>query len=143
VREAIECALVRRASIAFHPGMRERIGDLLGLQAAAASRGERAAFRGYDDMFHQALASGAACSVAWDAIRDMKAHVDRLSHLMLPDAATMAPIVEQYRAIMAAIDAKDADAAEAALRDHLGRQLLALPRVEAEYSRYFIAQGAS
>lgn len=67
----------------------------------------------------------------------MKAHLDRACQLTLADAAAMLPLVEQHRAILAGIDARAPEEAEAALRHHLWEIVRALPRAEARYPDLF------
>lgn len=137
VREAIECAVARRAAEAFDAGARERVADLLDLQEKMATRGDHAAFQRYDELFHVALAEGAGCPLAWEVVSDIKAHMDRACHLSLIGADAMLPLVAQHRAIVAAIDARDPEAAAAAMHAHLSEILRALPRIEAEHPELF------
>lgn len=137
VREAIETALARRAAAGFDADMRPRIDDLLNLQERVARRGDHVAFQRYDEAFHMALAEGAGCPLAWEAISDIKAHMDRACHLTLPGTDAMLPLVEQHRAIMAAVDAGDGDGAAAAMARHLSEILRALPKVQAEHPDLF------
>lgn len=137
VREAVECAIARRAAASFAPSARERIADLLDLQEKMAERGDHKSFQRYDELFHIALADGAGCPLAWEAIGDIKAHMDRACHLTLPGTHAMVPLVAQHRAIIAAIDAGDPDGAEEAMRVHLSEILKALPKVESEHPDLF------
>jgi DNA-binding GntR family transcriptional regulator len=137
VREAVETAVVRRACEAFDRDARERIEGFIDLQARFASEGDHDTFQRYDELFHVALAEGAGCPLAWEVVRDIKTHMDRLCQLTLFDAATMLALVEQHRAIMAAIDAADGDSAADAMRLHLTEILRAMPRVEAENQDLF------
>ncbi len=137
VREAIETAVVRRACASFDRQSRQRIDDLLDVQDRAARRGDHGAFRRYDELFHVTLAEGASCPLAWEAIQDIKAHMDRVCQLTLPGTDAMLPLIDQHRAIMAAIDAQDEDAAAGAMRLHLTEILRSLPRVEAEHPELF------
>lgn len=139
VREAIETAVVRRACLSFDRQSRQRIEDLLEMQEQAARRDDHAAFQRYDELFHIALAEGAGCPLAWEAIQDIKAHMDRVCQLTLPGPEAMLPLIDQHRAIVAAIDAGDEEAADAAMRQHLTEILRALPRVEAEHPELFSA----
>jgi DNA-binding GntR family transcriptional regulator len=132
VREAVETAVVRRACEAFDRDARERIDGFLELQERFAAAGDHDTFQRYDELFHVALAEGAGCPLAWEVVRDIKTHMDRLCQLTLFDAPTMLALVEQHRAIMAAIDSGDGDGAAAAMRQHLTEILRAMPRVEAE-----------
>jgi DNA-binding GntR family transcriptional regulator len=132
VREAIETAVVRRACASFDPQARQHIDDLLGVQEKSARRGDHTAFQRYDELFHVALADGAGCPLAWQAIQDIKAHMDRVCQLTLPGTETMLQLIEQHRDIVAAIDAHDEEAAADSMRRHLTEILKALPKVERE-----------
>lgn len=137
VREAVETAVVQRACESFDRGARERIDGLLELQARFAAADDHASFQRYDELFHITLTEGAGCPLAWEAIRDIKTHMDRLCQLTIPSREAMLPLVDQHRAIVAAIDARDAAAAAAAMHHHLTEILRALPRVEAEHAELF------
>lgn len=131
VREAVEVAVVRRACVEFDAGVRREIEDLLDLQRRAALRADRDSFSQLDEAFHQALTRGCGMPSVWDALADIKSHMDRVCHLTIPDAASMQPLVDQHRAIIDGIDAGNPDAAEAAMRHHLTEILRALPKAEA------------
>src|SRR5215218_9937228 len=137
VREAIETAVVRLACASFDQQSRGRINDLLEMQEQAAQRDDHDAFQRYDELFHIALAEGAGCPLAWEAVQDIKAHMDRVCQLTLPSPEAMLPLIEHHRAIMAAIDAQEEDSAAEAMRRHLTEILRALPRIEAEHPELF------
>lgn len=137
VREAVEVAIVRQACLSFSAQSRQRIADLLEMQDKAASRNDHAAFQRYDELFHVELTEGVGMPLAWEAIRDIKAHMDRVCQLTLPGPGAMLPLVEQHRGIVAAIDAGDPAAAEAAMRHHLTEILRALPKTEAAHPDLF------
>jgi DNA-binding GntR family transcriptional regulator len=137
VREAVEVAIVCEACAAFSPQSRHRIADLLEVQEKAAQRNDHTSFQRYDELFHIELSEGVGMPLAWEAIRDIKAHMDRVCQLTLPGAAVMLPLVEQHRSIMAAIDAQDAPRAASAMRHHLTEILRALPKTEASYPDLF------
>jgi GntR family transcriptional regulator, rspAB operon transcriptional repressor len=75
--------------------------------------------------------------LAWEAVQDIKAHMDRVCQLTLPGPEAMLPLIDQHRAIMAAIDVRDEEAAAEAMRRHLTEILRALPRVEIEHPELF------
>jgi DNA-binding GntR family transcriptional regulator len=137
VREAVEVALVRQACQSFAAQSRQRIEDLLDMQEKAATRDDHASFQRYDELFHVELTEGVGMPLAWEAIRDIKAHMDRICQLTLPGTAVMLALVEQHRRIMAAIDARDAEQAAQAMRHHLTEILRALPKTEASYPDLF------
>jgi DNA-binding GntR family transcriptional regulator len=137
VREAIETAVVRRACEDFDAQTRLRIDDLLDLQEKVARRADHEAFQRYDELFHIALTEGAGCPLAWQAVADIKAHMDRVCQLTLSGTSAMLPLVEQHRAIMAAIDSRDGEAAASAMHLHLTEILRTLPRLEIEHAQLF------
>jgi len=136
-REAIEVAVVRRAAAHFDPMTRERIEAILRMQEQCAETEDHNDFRLLDAKFHHSLARGAGCSLAWDTVADMKAHIDRVCNLTLEKENNRPLLLTQHRQIMDAIDAHDADAAEKGMRDHMMTILLDLPEVEAKYGALF------
>lgn len=137
VREAIEAAVVERCCASFDPMARARIDHLIALQEKFARADDHGQFQRYDELFHVALAEGAGLPLAWETLRDIKAHTDRLCQLTLMGPDAMLPLVTQHRAIVAAIDARDAAAARSAMVHHLTAILRALPQVEAEHPELF------
>jgi GntR family transcriptional regulator, rspAB operon transcriptional repressor len=137
IRETIETALVSTACNAFHFHARQRLDDCLKEQARAAESGNRAEFRRYDDLFHKTLAEGAGLPMAWAVVEDLKAHIDRACCLSLHAPETLAKLIEEHRAIVAAIDQRDETVARAAMTAHLCELLHDLPRLEAEHPDLF------
>ncbi len=138
IRESIEVAVVRRAAATFDPGVRKRIDDILARQAEVAGQHQHYLFQREDEAFHYALAEGAGFPSAWEAIENVKAHMDRVCHLTLPLPETLPKLVEEHRRIMEAIDAHDADRAEAALKAHLSEILNALPKIKEQFGFLFV-----
>ncbi len=138
IRESLETAVVRRACERFDARVRTRIDFYLDAQTVAAEAGAHYEFQRADELFHAALAEGAGCPSAWTVIDDIKAHMDRVCHLTLPSVTTLPHLIAQHRAIIEAVDARDADRAEAALKAHLSEILKALPTVQAAHRDLFI-----
>lgn len=136
-REALETAIVRRAAERFDPVIRASIDAILDVQGRAAKAGDYLTITQSDTQFHAALAAGADCELIWQIVLDVKVHMDRVRHLTLQDADSMHILVEQHQAIVAAIDARDPDRAEAALKHHLYEILHDLPRVLAQNANLF------
>ncbi|QND53306.1 GntR family transcriptional regulator [Phyllobacterium sp. 628] len=137
LREVIESAVVRRACEQFAPASREKIDEALESQARAAAKTDHLAFQKFDEQFHIALAEGAGCPMAWTVVGNLKAHMDRACQLTLLNAAAMQLLIEQHQAIINAIDARDPDGAEAAIRYHLTEILRALPEIERNHPDLF------
>jgi DNA-binding GntR family transcriptional regulator len=128
-REALETAIVRRACDRFDPMYRSSIDSILAAQRKAAAGNDIAAFQEHDERFHAALAAGADAEHAWQAVVDVKCHMDRVCHLTLLNQKAVLGLIDQHETILAAIDARDADAADRAMRHHLTEILRALPKV--------------
>ena len=137
VREAIETAVARRASESFDNWTRRRIDTILSRQKAAEEMHDHNAFRREDEQFHVAIAEGAGCGLAWNAVADIKAHMDRVCNLQLRHPDSMKNLISEHEAIIAAIDSRDAEAAATAMRRHLNGILSDLPQIEADNPELF------
>jgi len=137
VREALECAAIRRTT--------ERIGDdgLADLQAnlTAQDRAEQqrdtGAFDTLDDGLHRLLAHLSGHEIAWTLARRANGHLDRVRGLSLPEPGYLGEMVAEHRELVAAIAAGDADRAEAAMRHHLRMVLSSVPHIQAAHPEYF------
>jgi DNA-binding GntR family transcriptional regulator len=136
-REALETAIVRRACDRFDPMFRSSIDSILAAQRKAALDNDIAAFQEHDERFHAALAAGADAEHAWQAVIDVKCHMDRVCHLTLLDQKAVLGLITQHESILAAIDARDADAADRLMRHHLTEILRVLPKVLADRADLF------
>ncbi len=137
VREALETAVARRASESFDSWTRRRIDTIISKQRMAMDAHDHNAFRREDEQFHIAIAEGAGCSLAWSAIADIKAHMDRVCNLQLRHPDSMMRLITEHEAIITAIDGRDADQAVAAMRAHLNGILSDLPQIEADHPDLF------
>lgn len=136
-REALETAIVQRACERFDPVIRSSIDSILETQDRAAAEGDYLTITQSDTQFHGAIAAGADCEMIWQMVLDVKAHMDRVRHLTLQDRDSMRILVRQHKAIIDAVDARDPEQAEYAMRTHLLEILKDLPRVLAERADYF------
>jgi DNA-binding GntR family transcriptional regulator len=137
VREAVEVAVVRRACQSFDPWQREVVDLNLGQQARVVADGDHDRFRTLDTEFHIAIARGAGCTMAWQAITDMKSHTDRACNLTLRYPHARNKLLDQHCAIIDAIDRHDADDAEATIREHLQSILVDLAALRTEHPELF------
>ena len=112
VREAVEVAVARKATEVMSA---DAIADLklnLDAQKVAAVEAVPARFLALDEAFHRGLALGVDCDYAWRVVEEVKAQMDRVRYLSLPQATPISRLVEQHEAILAAVEAGDAAAAE-------------------------------
>ena len=137
VREAIEVAVARQAAESILPQARRQLETIIAQQELAVRQSDRDSFFHYDEAFHAMLCEGVGSQMAWESIRNVKVHMDRVCTLTLKDAVSMAPLIDEHKAILAAIDAHDASAAAEAMSLHLYGILTALPKIEAEHPELF------
>ena len=90
-----------------------------------------------DEAFHRGLASAADCIYAWKVIEDAKAQMDRVRFLSLPHATPVRHLIKQHQAILDAVAAGRAAAAEQAMKVHLREILKSLPRLARDFPDMF------
>ena len=137
VREAVEVAVARLACKVMTP---QAIADLrknIEKQRVAAAEADPARFLALDEAFHRGLALGVDCGYAWRIVEEVKAQMDRVRYLSLPQATPVSRLVDQHVAIVDAVEARDEARAEAAVRTHLGEILTSLPVLEMEFPHLF------
>jgi len=134
IREAVESDLARLVA-STRPDL-TAMGAELDLQAQADAAGDVPAFIEADDRFHHAMATAAGFPAVWQDLERLKAQMNRLRHLSMRSFDRGATIA-QHRAILTALQAGDAEAAEAATRTHLRQMLTELPQMAATYPDYF------
>ena len=99
--------------------------------------GDFAGFYAMDGEMHAMILSftgfrklGQVADTAW-------VHVNRARPLILPMPGRVAETLDEHRAILAALEARDADAARAAMRRHLGRLVTFLEPLEKSHPELF------
>jgi DNA-binding GntR family transcriptional regulator len=139
IREAIETAVARKAAQHITDAQLRQLADNLRDQRIAAKANDTAAFLALDEAFHCTIAQTIDCSAAWDAIQDIKAQMDRVRYLSLPDDSPLDHLIKQHAKILAALRAHDPDATEAAMRSHLREILVTFGPIAARNPGWFEA----
>ncbi|WP_322106732.1 GntR family transcriptional regulator [Paraburkholderia sp. J41] len=139
IREAIETAVARKAAEHITKEQLDRLADNLREQRVAAKANDTAAFLALDEAFHCTIAQSIDCQAAWDTIQDIKAQMDRVRYLSLPDDSPLDHLIKQHAKILAALKAHDASAAEDAMRAHLREILVTLGPIAARNPAWFEA----
>ncbi|WP_082508688.1 GntR family transcriptional regulator [Burkholderia sp. Leaf177] len=129
IREAIEAAVARKAAVAITDPQLADLASNLRDQKVAAKVNDTSAFLALDERFHFLIAQSIDCVAAWDTIQDIKAQMDRVRYLSLPDVSPLELIIKQHARIVSALKAHDADGAEDAMRAHLREILTSLKPV--------------
>jgi DNA-binding GntR family transcriptional regulator len=137
VREAVEVAVTRRACEVMTAETIAELRENLAQQQAVVAEGSPASFLALDEAFHRGLAFGVDCGYAWRVVEEVKAQMDRVRYLSLPQTTPLSRLVEQHVAILDAVEAHDQARAEAAVRTHLSEILTSLPLLERVYPHLF------
>ncbi|PSH65778.1 GntR family transcriptional regulator [Phyllobacterium brassicacearum] len=137
VRETLECRTVRIASERQTRQDADRLEDFLTLQTRAIRDGNLAGFFRADDDMHTYLIGMAGRPAIWSLIQGVKAQLDRVRFLSLESGEWLDRIMEQHRAIIAAVLAGDADKAEAAMRIHLQSVFQTIERLAETQKAFF------
>ncbi|MBB5043938.1 GntR family transcriptional regulator [Shinella fusca] len=132
VREAIEVAVFRKAAIeGLSAAVLAQLDAIMAEQDAA--REDPVRFTEADDAFHRAFANGIAVGDIWTVLEREKAQFDRLRFLSLPNVTPVSVLIEQHEKMIAAVRARDPDAAEKAVRHHLSEVLKVTEQLSARY----------
>jgi DNA-binding GntR family transcriptional regulator len=70
-------------------------------------------------------------------LEGLKAQMDRVRYLSLPQATPLDTIIAQHIEIVEAIKARNEGGAEAAIRRHLSEILISLPKLAKEHAGIF------
>lgn len=136
IREAVEVELVREAVDRVTPELLSEFDGLLDQQADASQHEDPAEFMRLDEDFHKLLAQCAGVPTVSDYLDGLNVPMNRVRNI---SAREFAPgkLVVQHRAIVEALRARDAEAAESAMREHLHEFNKDLPRIIETYPDYF------
>lgn len=137
IREAIEVAVVRKAALEATPEGIAGLEDIIERQWATNRGGDHVQFLRLDEAFHQALARAVDCDHAWRVLENLKAQMDRVRYLSMPDATPMGTLIGQHAAIVEAVSRRSPDEAEAAMRAHLSEILMSLPKLAKAHPELF------
>lgn len=139
LRRSLELEIVRqlagREAESLAPlvaALREQIAR----QARALAAKDYAGFTVADHDFHRALYDAAAVGELFHLMRQRSGHVDRLRRLHLPARGKAQAVVRDHKAIVDAIEARQPDAAQAALREHLAGTLTFVDEVRRQHPEW-------
>lgn len=138
LRRSIELELVRELAVRRPEGLVEALSRQIALQQALAEAQHYGEFVAADRQFHQLLYAAADMAALVELVGRVSGHVDRLRRLHLPTAGKTASILRDHRAIVEAIAAGDAAAAQEALRAHLSGTLSAIEEIREQFPDYVV-----
>lgn len=137
IREAVEVAIARKAALEATRAKLTELHRILDDQRAANADADHVRFLRLDEAFHQTLAHTADCDHAWRVLENLKAQMDRVRYLSMPNATPIETLIGQHAAVVDALARHTPDDAEAAMRAHLGEIMMSLPRIAQAHPELF------
>jgi DNA-binding GntR family transcriptional regulator len=137
VREALECAAIRLAAERVADTDLVALHDNIHAQQRAEAAADADEFDRLDDDLHRRLCNVSGHAIAWELSRRANGQLDRVRRLSIPDPGYLREMVADHRTVVAAVEARDADGAERALRHHLQMVLSAVPHLREVHPSYF------
>jgi DNA-binding GntR family transcriptional regulator len=137
IREALECACIRRAAELATEDDIAALEDNLRAQQRAQEAADFDAFYVLDDAFHHALCDLSEHRAVWPVSQRARSHLNRIRRLSMPVPSYMELMIQQHHRVVSAVADHDAGGAEALLRDHLRNVLQEVPRIRAQHPGFF------
>lgn len=138
-REALECAAIRVAAGRIDADAAVRLRQNLASQRAAQASADLEQFYRLDEAFHRELVATSGYPGISDLLDSSRAHLNRVRRLSLPVPDIMEELIDQHSAVVDALERKDADQAEAALRHHLRGVYRVLEPLRDAHPDYFVS----
>lgn len=123
IREALERVAVRHAAVRVTEADLSALRLVLDRQEASERASDWAGFHAQDEEFHQRIAFLSGHPNLWRVVRQEKVQIDRCRVLHLPISRRRPLVMDEHRAILEGLAARDPDAAERAMLEHLGNVL--------------------
>jgi GntR family transcriptional regulator, rspAB operon transcriptional repressor len=137
IREALECAAVRRAAELAGEDDIATLEENLDSQERSRQANDLDAFYVLDDEFHRGLCDLSGHLAVWAVSERAKSHLNRVRRLSLGMPDYLPEMISEHRTVVAAVAAHDPDEAERALRHHLRMVLREVPRLRERNPDYF------
>ena len=137
LREAIELAAIERVAETITEDQLTQLRRSLTVQAALVADGDVPGFYQLDAAMHEMILSFTGFRRLAQVSETAWLHVNRARQLILPVPGRVAATLEEHRAILAALEARDPQAARQATRTHLRQLITYLEPLERERPELF------
>ncbi|MCE8032725.1 GntR family transcriptional regulator [Billgrantia tianxiuensis] len=138
VREAIEVAVAKEAaSLGIAAQTLDELYELLERQRRCIEPNDYDRFFQLDEAFHRALSLGVGHTAAWRVTEEVKAQLDRVRYLSVPDSTPIGKLIDQHSMIVEAIARRDPEAAAKAMSIHQREILHSLPELMRRFPEMF------
>lgn len=142
VREAVEVAVVcSAAEQGLDKDVLYELHDLVERQKRCIGPEDHDRFYQLDEAFHRTLSLGAGHDAAWRVTQEVKAQLDRVRYLSLPDTTPIPKLIEQHAGILDAVASGDVKAARGVMQAHMREILRSLPSLVERFPEMFERTG--
>lgn len=137
LREAIELAAIEHLAPRITEDQLRALRRSVAMQTALVEAGDAVGFYALDAEMHGMLLDFTGFSRLSRVADSAWVHVDRARRLILPQGRRVADTLEEHRAVLAALEARDPQAARETLRHHLRQLMHHLTELAADRSDLF------
>jgi DNA-binding GntR family transcriptional regulator len=137
LREAIELAAIAHLAPRITDDQLQSLRRGLAMQAALVDEGDTGGFYALDAQMHGMLLDFTGFRRLSGVADSAFVHVDRARRLILPQGRRVADTLEEHRAVLTALEARDPEAARSALQHHLRQLMHALTALAADRADLF------
>jgi DNA-binding GntR family transcriptional regulator len=138
LRRSIEIEIARQLAITHDDAVIADLRLQLSLQVGMAEQKDFLGFNVVDKEFPRLMYVAAGLPRLWSVVIRMSGHVDRLRLLHMPTVGKIESILSAHQAILEAIESRDVEAAQHAVRDHLSGTLASVDEIQQRYPEYLI-----
>lgn len=137
LREAIELAAVEYVAPIITEDQLVLLRRNLRVQEALVADADYGGFYKLDGELHELILSFTGFNRLAHVAATAWVHVNRARQLVLPMPGRVAETLEEHRAVVAALEARDPEAARQAMRRHLGQLITFLAPLEKQHPELF------
>lgn len=138
LRLSVEIEVVRVLASEFDAERMTELQAWIERQVTELNANNETAFKIADNSFHEEMLRLADVQGLTRLMDTRRGHYDRIRGLYLQQSQRREVVVKEHRAIVAALEAGDPIAAEAAVRRHLGKSLAIVDDIRARHPGYFL-----
>jgi len=139
IRRALEAMVAETAARDLPSPALTALGENVQAQQEAVARGDRSGFYTLDLAFHAILVESLGLPRVAAVIEASRANIDRVRRL-LSSPRRHAVTLAEHQALLAALEARDTEAARHAMEAHLDAVMEELERFSAEHPEVFVPQ---
>ncbi|WP_299812117.1 GntR family transcriptional regulator [uncultured Roseibium sp.] len=137
-RKALEEACVREATAKASKSQIMELRAIIQREYELCASGDEQAFHDADNAFHAGVAAASGYPGIWSMIEKIRLQVERYRRLTLPQTGRMALIVAEHASVLDAIERGDAEAAVAAMNNHLNKLQIDIGTFRDLWPDYFL-----